>query len=248
MPARMPLNRFAAALAGAIALGALMGAAGPAGAEEAPRRALTVTGTGEITTHPDIATVETGVLTEGKTAADALAANTKAMNEVFKGLEAMKIARDDIRTSEFSVSPVYSQPPTRPDGAIEAPVIRGYQVRNQVTVTVRKLAELGATLDKLVSLGSNQLGGISFGIDKPEPLLDEARADAVKDALRKAKIYAGAAGVTLGKIVTISESGGYAPQPVFAMKAMAMRDSAPVPVAAGTQKITSDVSLVIEIE
>lgn len=238
-------------LAAALAVCALSAAlfTGAARADEAPqRRVLTVSGTGEVTAHPDIATIQSGVVTEGKTAAEALAANTKAMSAVFKGLEAQKIAKDDIQTSEFSVYPVYNEPPVRPDGTRDNPVIRGYQVRNQVTVTVRKLDTLGSVLDKLVSFGSNQMGGISFGVDKPEPLLDQARGEAVKDALRKAKIYAGAAGVTLGKIVTISESGGYSPQPVYAMKAMSMRDSAPVPVAAGTQKISSDVSLVIEIE
>jgi len=237
-------------LAAALAVCALSAAlfTGAARAEEAQRRVLTVSGTGEVTTHPDIATIQTGVVTEGKTAAEALAANTKAMSAVFKGLEAQKIAKDDIQTSEFSVYPVYNEPPARPDGTRDNPVIRGYQVRNQVTVIVRKLDTLGGVLDKLVSFGSNQMGGIGFAVDKPEPLLDEARGEAVKDALRKAKILADAASVKLGKIVSISESGGYAPQPVYAMKAMAMRDSAPVPVAAGTQKISSDVSLVIEIE
>ncbi len=256
-PSKTPLTSgLGSGLAAALALCALSvalvaGVAAPAqAADDQPRpRVLTVSGTGEIAARPDIANVDTGVLTEGKTAAEALAANTKAMNAIFAGLEAMKIAKDDIRTSDFSVYPVYNQPPVRPDGTTtDAPTIRGYQVRNQVSVTVRKLDTLGATLDKLVTLGSNQIGGIGFSIDKPEPLVDQARAEAVKDALRKAKIYAGAAGVTLGKIVSISESGGVAPQPVYAMKAMAMRDAAPVPVAGGTQKISSDVSLVVEIE
>lgn len=214
--------------------------------DEPPRRTMTVSGTGQVTARPNIAHVESGVITEATTAADALAANSKAMNAVFAGLEALKIAKDDIQTSEFSVTPVYNYPPARPDGTQDAPTLRGYQVANQVTVTIRKLDELGAVLDQLVGLGSNRLNGIRFAIDKPEPLLDTAREDAVKDALRKAKLYAGASGVSVGQILSISEGGGYTPQPVFA-RAMAA-DASSVPVAPGTQTLSANVSLVIEIQ
>lgn len=247
MPVR-PTPRACASLALALAAILALGAGTAARAEEPQRRVITVTGTGETSARPDIAMIDTGVVSEAKTAAEALAQNTKAMNALFKTLEEMKIAKDDIQTSEFSVSPVYTNPPVRPDGTQEAPAIRGYQVSNAVSVRIRKLDTLGTALDKLVSTGSNRVSGISFGIDKPEPLLDEARGDAVKDAMRKAKLYAAAAGVTLGKIVSIDESGGYVPQPVYAMKAMAMRDAAPVPVAAGTQKLTANVSLVVELQ
>jgi uncharacterized protein YggE len=239
------------ALALGLAFGALLAPAltSPARADEtAPKRTMTLSGTGEVSGRPDIAYLDSGVVTEGKTAAEALAANTKAMNDIFTSLEAMKIAKDDIRTSQFSVNPVYTQPPVRPDGTQDPAVIRGYQVANQVTVTVRKLDTLGATLDKLVQVGSNRVDSIRFEIENPEPLLDKAREAAVADALRKAKLYARASGTALGSIVSLSESGGnYQPQMMYA-KAMSMRDSAPVPVAAGTQQLSSSVTLTIEIE
>ncbi|HEY4343907.1 MAG TPA: SIMPL domain-containing protein [Parvibaculum sp.] len=239
----------------ALALGLSFGAlASPAftgtaqAAEDAAKRSMTISGTGEVSARPDIAYLDSGVVTEGKTAADALAANTKAMNAIFTSLEAMKIDKDDIRTSQFSVNPVYTQPPVRPDGTQDPATVRGYQVANQVTVTVRKLDTLGATLDKLVQVGSNRVDSIRFEIENPEPLLDKAREAAVADALRKAKLYARASGVALGSILTISESGGNYPQPMYAKAVMAMRDSAPVPVAAGTQQLSSNVSLTIGIE
>lgn len=245
-----PNFRLAApALAIGLALGSLFAPALIAKAhadDSAPQRSMTISGSGEVTARPDIAYLESGVVSEGKTAAAALAENTKAMNAVFDGLTAMKIAKDDIRTSQFSVSPVYTNPPTLPDGTREPAAIRGYQVTNQVTVTVRKLDDLGAILDKLVTLGSNRLDSIRFAIDNPEPLLDKAREAAVLDALRKAKLYANASGVALGPVLTISENGGYQ-QPVY-MKTMAMRDSAAVPVAAGTQQISASVSMTIGIE
>jgi uncharacterized protein YggE len=245
-------NLAVSALALGLSFGALLSPAltKAAWAEDAAaaRRTMTLSGIGEISARPDIAYLDSGVVTEGATAAEALAANTKAMTDIFAGLEAMKIAKDDIRTSQFSVNPVYDQPPVRPDGTQQAPKIRGYQVTNQVTVTVRQLDALGSILDKLVQVGSNRLDSIRFEIENPEPLLDKAREAAVADALRKAKLYARAAGVALGPILTISENGGNYPQPMYMKATMAMRDSAPVPVAAGTQQLSSNVSLTIGIE
>lgn len=211
-----------------------------------PRRSMTVTGNGEVDAAPDIAYLDTGVVSEGKTAGEALAANTKAMQAIFDGLKGMKIAKEDIRTSQFSVSPVYAHPPQKPDGSRDEPTIRGYQVTNQVNVTVRKLPELGAILDKLVTLGSNRVDGIRFEIEDSEPLLDKAREAAVMDALRKAKLYAAASGVALGPVLNLSEAGGYQ-QPMY-MKATAMRESADVPMAAGTQRLSASVSMTIGIE
>jgi len=250
-PRNLTKNRPAASLlALALALGALIGIASikPALAEDAsPQRTMTVTGTGNITARPDIAYLQSGVVSEGKTAKDALSGNTKAMNDIFDGLAKLNIDKDDIRTSQFSVSPLYTQPPVRPDGTREPRTIRGYQVTNQVTVTVRKLDRLGDILDKLVSLGSNQLNGVRFEIENPEPLLDQAREAAVLDALRKAKLYANASGVALGPVLKISENGGYQ-QPVYMKAAMAMREDSSVPVAAGTQNLSASVTLTIGIE
>tara|TARA_R110000868_G_scaffold350521_1_gene611771 strand:+ start:570 stop:1343 length:774 start_codon:yes stop_codon:yes gene_type:complete len=248
---RQLATRLALTLAISLTLGALLAPAfsGPARADTAtaPQRSMTISGTGDVSARPDIAYLDSGVVSEGKTAAAALAENTKAMNAIFAGLDAMKIAKDDIRTSQFSVNPLYTNPPVRPDNTQDAPTIRGYQVTNQVTVTVRKLDSLGAVLDKLVSLGSNRLDSIRFEIENPEPMLDKAREAAVLDALRKAKLYAKASGVALGAITSISESNSYQ-QPMFMKAEMAMRDSGNVPVAAGTQRISASVSLTIAIE
>ncbi|MES1991722.1 MAG: SIMPL domain-containing protein [Pseudomonadota bacterium] len=213
----------------------------------APKRSMTITGTGDVSAAPDIAYLDSGAVSEGKTAAEALVANSKTMNALFAGLSQMQIAKEDIRTSQFSVSPLYTQPAPRPDGTQENPTIRGYQVTNQVTVTIRKLDTLGAVLDKLVTLGSNRVDGVRFEIEKPTPLLDKAREAAVMDALRKAKLYAQASGVALGAVLNISENSTYQ-QPMYMKTAMAMSDGGAVPVAAGTQQVSASVSLTIAIE
>ena len=82
----MPRRLFSAApLLAALFVGLALAA--PARAEEPAPRTITISGEGEATAVPDIAYIDTGVVTEGATAAEALAANTKAMAAVFKGLE-----------------------------------------------------------------------------------------------------------------------------------------------------------------
>ena len=120
--------------------------------------------------------------------------------------------------------------------------IVGYQVSNNVDVTVEDMSKTGPVLDALVSSGSNQIGGIGFSIHDPKPLLAKARQAAVADAIERAQTIAKAAGVTLGPILSISESGYEAPRPVYAMRAMAM-PAPPPPVAGGQESLSATVSI-----
>ncbi len=211
-------------------------------ADNAQPRTMTLAGTGEVTAPPDVARITTGVVVEGRTAREALTANNTAMAEVIEGLKGRGIAENDIQTSNFNVGPQYQR---YKDG--RPPKIRGYRVSNRVAVVVRDIARLGETLDAVVSLGSNTIDGIRFSIADPKELRDEARRRAVADARRKAALYAEAAGVTLGPIITISESGGFQPQPVrFAAARMEAADS--VPVQAGEQSLSITVSMTWVIE
>ena len=219
-----------------LALSAVLATA-PASAETA--RTISMTGHGEVRSAPDMAQVTAGVTTSATTAAQALAANTARMKTVFAALEKLGIPEKNIQTVNFSVSPQYA------NGNNEAPRLTGYQVNNEVSVRLEDVSRLGGALDALVSAGANQMNGISFDIREPAPLLEKARAGAIADARLRAETYAKAAGVALGPIQSIGESGGevrplrMAAPMVFAAKA--------VPVAAGEQSVTADVSVVWEI-
>jgi uncharacterized protein len=208
-------------------------------------RTIAINGHGEISVVPNLASVNIGVTSNGKTAGEALAENTKAMQQVFATLKSSGIAETDIQTSNFSVNPrlIYPQ-----DGSNKPPVVDGYDVNNTVTVTVRKLDTLGGLLDQVVSAGSNQINGINFTVDNADKILDSARTQAVADARRKADIYAQAAGVKLGRIISISEGGAYQPPPVVFARAKASMEQAPAPMAQGEQTLSMDVSLVWELE
>lgn len=231
-----------AAIVAALLVGPRIVASAPETPQAIPRT-ISVNGTGEVKSKPDMAIINSGVVSEAPSARDALAKNNTAMAAVIGALKKAGIADQDIQTSNFSVSPQY--PPYQPNQR-EAPHITGYQVSNQVTVRVKNLAKLGAILDALVQVGANQINGISFDIDQPKPLQNEARKLAVADARAKAELYAAAAHVSLGRVLQISESGGFVgPQPMYAMDKVAAQS---VPIAAGQQTLSANVSIIYEIQ
>lgn len=243
LPTTLP-SLIAAAVAGAMLI------TGPAMAQEMkePVRTITIQGEGVVTAKPDTASVNAGVVTEAKTAREALTANTDKMNKVFSAIKSAGIEEDDIRTSNFSINPVYSHSPRKPDGSQEEPKITGYRAANSVTVIIRDLTKVGAVLDELVTAGANNVNGVNFFINETQSLKDNARKLAVEDALRRASILTETAGANLGRVISLSENGGYTPQPMMMMRAEAADFGKAAPVAAGTQDVSISVNIVIELE
>ena len=163
---------------------------------------ITVVGTGTVSARPDMAEIGAGVVTQGATAAQALAANSAAMEKVLKAVADNGIAERDVQTANVNVVPLRRQGRQEP----QPPEIVGYEVTNQLRIRVRDLALLGRLLDALVGQGANVLGGISFSVADPAPLMDQARARAMADARRKADVYASAGNVAVGRLLSISEA------------------------------------------
>jgi uncharacterized protein YggE len=209
--------------------------------DEPEKRIISLVATGAVKTTPDKVDISTGVTSEAKRAREALDQNTEAMAKVVEALKGEGIEPKDTQTTNFSVSPVYEQ---RKEGT--APFIVGYRVTNAVRITVRDTKKLGAILDKVVSLGANQIDSIEFGVEEPEVLKDEARKLALKTVTDNAKLYAEAAGVGLGQILSISEEeSSY--QPRFAPAATRMEMAKDVPIEAGTASVEVRVRVSWEI-
>jgi len=198
---------------------------------------LTVSGTGQIGAVPDMATVTLGVEVEAPDARGALQLNSARMTEIFAALAAADIAAKDIQTSQLSLYPQRDSTGTNQSGALK---ITGFVATNQITVTVRALTHLGAVLDTLTNSGANRIQGISFDLADEQPVLDAARRAAVADAMRKAYLYATAAGLPLGAILSINE-GGSAPMPTQFLSRVAME--APMPVAEGELTLSATVTI-----
>lgn len=239
---------LAAALAAGTAAPALA-AAQTAPAVSPGGTLLTVSAEGKVTRAPDVATFGAGVVSQGKTASEAMAANAADMTRVIAALKKAGVADKDIQTSNLSLNPVYQPQRNLPDGTVEPaqPRIVGYQANNTVSVRQRKLGEMGKVIDALVSAGANQVNGPGFELDDPEPAQDQARTAAMQKARARAELYARAAGLKVARILAISESGGWQPpQPV--MYKMAMADAAPsTPVQAGELQMTVNVTVQFEL-
>lgn len=210
---------------------------------------VTIDGTGEVRAAPDMAIITSGVTTHGTTAREALDANTAAMTELVATLKESGIEARDIQTSGFSVNPDYAYSDERDEnGYTRPPKINGYQVMNTVTVSVRDLENLGAILDKAVTVGANTINGVSFSVADPSDLLNDARRAAFADAREKGELYAAAADSALGKLESISESQSFnqpPPMPMYAMRAEAA--AAPVPVEAGELSFSINVTVQWEL-
>lgn len=205
---------------------------------------ITVSGEGTVSVPPDLALVDGGVTSEAKTAREASEANNTAMSKVLASLKSAGIDDKDLQTSRLSLMPQYAQQ-SRQNGGPN--VINGYRASNRITIRVRDVKKVAATIDTLVSSGANEVGGINFIVTKASELLDEARTQAVADARRKAELYAKAAGVTLGTPVSISEDGANAP-PAPMMLRKAAADFASAPVAQGEEVLRVNVSVSWEIK
>ena len=239
----MPLHSLAksAAILASLALPLFAIAAKPAGAQELKlnERTISISATGHAYAEPDMASINTGVITEAEVAKDALAANTGAMNKVIETLQAAGLEPRDIQTTDFSIQPKYQY---NQDNS--PPKLVGYTVSNQVSIRVRNLKKLGVILDAVVQSGSNQINGIQFDVSSAPALRDTARKQAVENARKMAAIYAEAAGVKLGPVLKIEEAQAYAGQlPNYRLQA-ASADAAPVPIAAGQQAIEVQVNIV----
>ena len=223
---------------GGVLLGALAFRPRAANADAVPR-ILTMSGHGSAEGVPDTVQISAGVTVQARTAAEALAADNMRMTHVFAALKAKGVPDRAIQTSEFSVSPQY------PSNNSNLQTITGYEVTNRVTVTLNDVTKLGQTLDALVAAGANQMNGIVFSIRDSAALLTSARQAAVADATAKAKIYAKAAGVTLGPILSISENGSEEPRP---MMLGAARMGKFTPTAAGEQSLGANATIIWEIQ
>ena len=231
-----------AALLAAIALSAPL-AAGAQAVPAVPADAtlLSVSSQAEARRAPDIATISAGVVTQAADGNTAMRQNAEQMTRVLAAVKAAGVADKDVQTSGINLNPQYRYAENQP------PAITGYQASNTVTVKLRDVAKMGKVLDALVASGANQINGPSFGIDDPEPLYDQARVDALKQAQKRADTYAKALGLRVRRIVSIGEGGGGMPVPMPRMATMKAEAYDSTPVAAGESSVSVQLDVVFEL-
>lgn len=240
------------------AFGALA-AAGAIGAPVASARAhemllkntvpsMTVAGFASTEVIPNVATISLGVETERPTASEAASENARAVQAIVADVNAQGIEARDIRTASVTLDPVYDE--VR-DGAgqVTKRSLRGYVARNDLSVRVRQIAKAGALARQWIEKGANNIGGIAFDYEQKEVKYDALRAEAMRDALRKANSYVSALGLKLGRVLVIAPrppSNG-APAPMR-MSRMAQREgSLAMPIEPGIQTLQTEVEVTWEL-
>jgi uncharacterized protein YggE len=204
---------------------------------------LDVSATGEVTRVPDLAIISAGVQTLQPTATAAIEENAAKMDRVRAALRRAGIEDKDIQTSSINLNPEYQYDQNRP------PRLTGYRASNTVNVKFRDLKRTGAILDALVAEGANTISGPNLTIDKPESALDEARAKAIANGRARAELYARALGMQVVRLLSVSESGGYAVPPPMPMVMMAQERgaAADTKIDPGTQQLQVSISMSFEL-
>ncbi len=210
-------------------------------ASQSMRRSIAVQGLGVVSARPDMAIIQAGVTGQSATAKAALDQHNVAMAKLLAELKAFGLAPRDVQTRQVNLRAIY--PNRRREEAV--PVPSAFRATGNVRIRLREVARLGDLLDRMTAAGVNNLSGLHFTIADPAPLQDQARKLAIRDARRRAQLYAHEAGVKLGDVLRIREGAAAAPMPEF--RAMTAR-SVQSPIAAGENDIRIGVTVLFALE
>jgi len=204
---------------------------------------LTVHGHSELKVKPDIAYITLSVTTQTRAQAEAVSTNATRSVNLIAALKKAGIQSQDIQTMSYTVEPQYDYNTSPPIGV-------GYQVTNTFQVTVRDLTKVGLILDTASKTGSTQAGDVRFDLADHTKYQGEALVAAVAEAKFRADLMAGAAGVSLGRLVALSDMDVPVVTPIFMQKRMGVMAAAAqptTPVQDQQVDITADVVAVYSI-
>ncbi|MDQ5962846.1 MAG: uncharacterized protein QG653_653 [Patescibacteria group bacterium] len=198
---------------------------------------ITVTGEGEVTAVPDIATITFTVRETKKTVPEAQKATEAKVKEALAAIKKLGVAEKDIKTLSYTVNPkyeynqIYCITVPCPQGKN---TLVGYDVANTIQIKVRKVDTAGDVLGAIGTANITEVTGPDFTVDDMDKVQADAKEKAIADAKAKAKRTASSLGVSLGAISQYNEDGGYQPPMYYkaemsVMSAGVARDSVSVP-------------------
>jgi uncharacterized protein len=229
----------------ALGLAASVGtsAASPAAPCGSSSPKLTVQGTGNASATPNLLTVSLDIdVTDPSAHAALVDDNTKA-SAVTAVLQHGGVPGKDIQTSNVSIEPQYD-----PGGTIT-----GYEMTNTITAELRDFSTAGSVLDEVTAAAGNaaRIDSLSFSIEDPSTIEDTARTDAVHQAVRHARSMARAAGERLGPVCSLTDQSpdfGIEVPSAAGTAALAPGDQTPVPLQAGSQEVSAQITLVYALQ
>ena len=198
---------------------------------------IEVVGTGKIMVMPNLATISFTVETNAKAAGQAVNENATRTDNLLDALKTIAGEESKIRTSGFSLSPVYQKEDRlRP---------RGFRVTNTVLLVTESTDKLGILIDEASKVGAGRINNLVFSTDREDDFRREAAVKAVQQAVQIAKDLAKAANLTLGRIINLS----YAPTgPVRPYRVALMQAEARTPIEIGEIPIEERVTVVFAVD
>ena len=190
-------------------------------------------GSATLTAKPDQAQLDVGVVTNGATAQDASQQNASLSISVQAALSKVLGSAGTLQTVSYYVTPRYSTTPNQPSAII------GYTASNTVRVTTTDLSQIGLLIDAANQAGANSVGGLSFGLQNPEPLVEQALTQATKQATAHAAAIAAGIGGKLGAVLSAQEGSSYTPVAV----GVASAGAATTPVQTGLVTVYATVTI-----
>lgn len=209
-------------------------------------RTISVDGTSVIKAMPDQATVNISIESTSKDAKEASAQNAAVMNKIQRDILALSITKDNIKTTDYNLYPVYNR---KDNGKQE---ITGYNVSNQITVTVDNIDLVGTVIDTAINAGANSINSVEFSLKNPQSYKDKVLVQAINDARNKADIIARTLGKNVVNVVSVNSNNSYIEAKTYnsLMYARASADSAAgasSPIQAGDISVKANISIVFEI-
>lgn len=216
---------------------------------------FTVSAEGKVVAIPDTAQISLGVQTQGSTVKAAQDSANKIINNITAAVKAIGVDDKDIKTTNYSVYPdeqftapepmILTLPPTPTPISPPRKVTR-YRVNINLSITVRDFAKINEVIDAATANGANQIGGISFSVDNIEDFQSQARKIAITKAKAKAASIAKDAGITLGKIINVSEGFTYNP-PYLMTTAAKAETGGGTQIQPGSSEISVTITLSYEV-
>lgn len=197
-------------------------------------KTISVTGTASTSVDPNLLNIQFGVETQAKTASEAIDSNNELMNQVVDAIEKLGITKDEIRTSSFSIYPIYDSITDPKTGLYIRSELTGYRVSNILSVKTDKLTIGGDVIDAAVQAGANRVDSVFFSLSPEKQLAvqDDLIGKAVTNAKSKAELALEPLGQKIigVKLVSLSDFGYPPPIPYYsrADAGMEMKSSAPI--------------------
>lgn len=211
----------------------------PTAADTATRQ-VTVVGNGEVQGRPDTLNAQVSLEATAPDVTAAMNQTSAKMQSVIDALVGSGIDKNDISTTNVTVQPQYS--------GGDNPTITAYQASNSINVKIRNLNNASQTLGLIGTTGGDatRINSVSYAIDDDSQLVKDARTRAFDDAKDRAEQYAQLAGLTLGDVISISESAGATP-PTPTPVPMPRAAMEAVPLEPGQQTVGFSVTVIWEL-